>query len=371
VGWYLAHGLAGRLAARSGRGPAALARASVGGLVALGCAGLLAGALAVGNPLDRAEREVDAFVQLDQQPDPESPQSRLTSGGGNRYDYWRIALDEFASAPIVGIGAGNYERDYFKQRRTLEDVTQPHSLELQFLAELGLVGGIALLVFLGGVIAGARRRLREARRHEREIGLLVAALGVFVTWLVHTSVDWLHVLPGITGVALAAAAVLVAPWTRQRVVSGRRQVLPVAACAVAVVLGGVMVGRWALADRYTGQAEEALASDPGRAAERADAALELNDESLRTYYAKAAAYARLDDYERARATLAEAARREPSDFVPWALLGDLAFRRGDIEASKRYYLRAWKLNPRDSLLGNYAFDPRFGEGRAASGSRAP
>ena len=74
-----------------------------------------------------------------------------------------------------------------------------------------------------------------------------------------------------------------------------------------------------------------LTSDPAAAIAKARDSLRLNDERLQAYYLEAAAWARLGDYRRARAALAEAARREPHDFVTWALLGDLATRRGDDE----------------------------------------
>ena len=83
---------------------------------------------------------------------------------------------------------------------------------------------------------------------------------------------------------------------------------------------------------------------------KANDALALNADSLPTYYLKAAAYARLDDYLRARATLLAATRREPHDFVTWALLGDIALRRGDRAAAARSYRRARALNPRDQEL---------------------
>ena len=67
--------------------------------------------------------------------------SRFTTGAGNRYDYWRVALDQFRDDPLRGVGAGNYDRTYFAERRTTEDIRQPHSIELQALGELGVVGG--------------------------------------------------------------------------------------------------------------------------------------------------------------------------------------------------------------------------------------
>ena len=62
------------------------------------------------------------------------------------------------------------------------------------------------------------------------------------------------------------------------------------------------------------------------------------------------AYARLDDYSGARATLQIAARREPHNYVPPALLGDLAMRRGYYRLAAAEYRRALALNPRDPEL---------------------
>ena len=36
--------------------------------------------------------------------------TRLLSGSGNRYDYWRIAWHQFRDQPLRGVGAGNYHR---------------------------------------------------------------------------------------------------------------------------------------------------------------------------------------------------------------------------------------------------------------------
>jgi hypothetical protein len=288
-------------------------------------------------------------------------QNRFTSAGDNRYDYWRIAVDEFAGAPIHGVGAGNYSRDYFVERRTLEDVTQPHSVELQTLAELGLLGIVFLLLFLGGVAGGLRRRIGDSRRGPADLALAVAATGIFVTWFTHTSVDWLHEIPGVTGMALCAAAVLVAPWRTERArAGGRARFVLAAICALAVVAGVVTVGRAALAERYRSQAEELVDARPARAIAKAEDSLALNDESLATYFTKATAQARLGDYQGARASLLEAERREPHDFVPHALLGDLAVRRCDFWLARDNYMSASELNPRDPGLQGLANDPFYG-----------
>jgi cytochrome c-type biogenesis protein CcmH/NrfG len=43
--------------------------------------------------------------------------------------------------------------------------------------------------------------------------------------------------------------------------------------------------------------------------------------------------------------------------VPWALLGDVAVRRGDFALAGEYYARAARLNPQDPTLQLLARDP--------------
>lgn len=331
----------------------------VRGVLAVGPAIVVAvvvlAAVALSDPVDRIHREYDNFVQLRTTGDRDS---RFTSGAGNRYDYWRVAIDQFADDPIRGVGAGNYDRTYFLERRTSEDIRQAHSIELQVLGELGFPGIVALALFLIAVLAGFVRRARAARHSLEDRGLAVAAGGAFLIWLLHTSVDWLHLIPGITGLALAFAAVLVGPWRRpaaERATTLRR--VAVVASTAVILLGAVLVGRAAMAEKYRSDARGALAMSPVRAISKANDSLALDDETLDTYYVKAAGYARLDQYRSARVTLLEAVRREPHDFVTWGLLGDLAVRRGDVARAKVAYRRAARLNPRSTSLAALARDP--------------
>ena len=175
---------------------------------------------------------------------------------------------------------------------------------------------------------------------------------MFLVWLVHTSVDWLHLIPGVTGIALCGAAVLVSPWTRSASAASRspRRIATIAGCAVLALLGATLVARDTLADKYRSESQELVEADPRESLAKAADSLALNDESLPAYHAQAAAYARLNDYRRARASLVEATRREPHDFVPWALLGDLAVRRGNASQARRAYRRALELNPKGGGL---------------------
>ena len=344
--WALAGWAGPRVAERVGPHRARAAPAVVLGAIAV--LGVGVALLSADKGIDEIGDQYDAFTELQ----PVEDGSRFASGGGNRYDYWRVAVDQFEEDPLRGEGAGNYDRDYFLERRTTEDVRQAHSIELQIAGELGVVGLLALIAFAGSVLwAGASRARRVTYRDRGEVGLIVAAGGAFTIWLFHTSVDWLHLIPGLTGIALCAAAALLALEVGELRMSDRRVRLAAAGAVVVVVAAAAFfVGRLTLADQLREDGYDALDSDPQEALEKARDSLDLNDDAVPTYYLEASALARLGDYDAAREALLEATRLEPGDFVTWGLLGDLATRRGDLEAAREYYGRASELNPRDESL---------------------
>ena len=183
-------GIAGAAAARERSAMVWGERALAAVAVVIAVVGLIA---LIGNPFTRISKEYDDFVNLKINTPTDT---RFLSGGGYRYDYWRIAWKEFKQEPLRGVGAGSYDVDYFVDRRTNEDIRQPHSLPMQLLAELGIPGLLALLAFVGAVFAGLWRTARRGVVSPGRRVAAVAAGGAFSAWLAHTSVDWLHLLPG-------------------------------------------------------------------------------------------------------------------------------------------------------------------------------
>jgi UDP-GlcNAc:undecaprenyl-phosphate/decaprenyl-phosphate GlcNAc-1-phosphate transferase len=297
--------------------------------------------------------------------------SRLLSGAGNRYDYWRIAWRVWREHPALGVGAGNYPRSYYRLRATTEDIEQPHSIELQALSELGLVGALLLAGFVAGVGWGAVRMRRAAARASLPRALMVGGLGAFAAWLVQTSVDWMHLLPGLTAIALTAVAALV--WPRSltgfagrstphfqpwRVLTGRTALtLGTSAVVVTLVVAGASLSRQGLADLFRARAQSDLDAHPAAALADANRSLNIDSDAVQTYYVKAAALARFDQASAAEAALRRALAREPDNFVTWALLGDIAVRERRLETAKRDYVRAHQLNPRNETLSELAVVP--------------
>jgi O-antigen ligase len=120
---------------------------------------------------------------------------------GHRPAYWRAALDDAGENPVLGSGAGSFDEYWLVHRELEVEVRDAHSLYLESLAELGLVG-LALVVLALSVPLLAATRARGGH-------LLSAALGAYVAFLVHAGVDWDWEVPVTTLSALACATALV------------------------------------------------------------------------------------------------------------------------------------------------------------------
>src|SRR3954453_22711591 len=148
----------------------------------------------------------------------ETGTARLTTAKGTRSDLYRVAFDGFAAHPLQGDGAGSYAIRWTRERRVDEDVRNAHSLELETLSDLGLVGGLLLVGFLGTIAAAAvGQRRRPGALARAQTAAVAAACAV---WVAHLAVDWDWQLPAYTGLVLILAAALY-PYGRRR--GGRRR----------------------------------------------------------------------------------------------------------------------------------------------------
>jgi O-Antigen ligase len=125
----------------------------------------------------------------------------LSIGPYQRPDYWRVALRAFADAPVLGIGAGGYERRYTAERRYAKHSRYAHDLWLRALAEGGLVALALLLAAIASMAAGLARVVRRTPRRER--ATLVACIAPAVVFGVHASLDWLDEYLVLAGPAFA------------------------------------------------------------------------------------------------------------------------------------------------------------------------
>src|SRR5271155_885932 len=153
------------------------------GLGAIAIATLIAvlaiGWVASGNPVSRVRHGWDSFKAG--YPTSSGTGSRLTSGlGSNRYDFYRVALNEFVAHPLIGIGADNFQEQYLAHGRSEETPHYPHSVELRTLVQTGLAGALLALVGLGAALVAAVRGLRWSDQLGRAVA--AAALAGVAHW---------------------------------------------------------------------------------------------------------------------------------------------------------------------------------------------
>ena len=137
---------------------------------------------------------------------------------GDRPAYWNVALADASEHVVVGSGAGSFD-DYWLEHRTIPAyVRDAHSLYLETVAELGIVGLALLLSTLGApLVAAARARKRK---------IVATAAGGYSAFLVHAGLDWDWEMPVTTIAGLACGAALLVARADRRDRSLARVVEP-------------------------------------------------------------------------------------------------------------------------------------------------
>jgi O-antigen ligase len=139
--------------------------------------------------------------------------TRLSDPGSNgRVDQWKVAIsDGFDPAKLDGQGAGTYELLWARNRpRKLARLTvhNAHSLYVENLSDLGLVGFLLVLVFVLTILVGFAARLGSSQRT-----LYAALFAAGLAWALRAGVDWDWQMPAVTLwiFALGGAALAVPP----------------------------------------------------------------------------------------------------------------------------------------------------------------
>jgi O-antigen ligase len=99
-----------------------------------------------------------------------------------------------------------------------EGAQDAHSLELQTLAELGVVGAALLLTVLAGITRAAARSVRSATTRAATATTAATAataatagpIAALVTYLAHSPLDWDWQMPAVTLIATALAGAVIA-----------------------------------------------------------------------------------------------------------------------------------------------------------------
>jgi hypothetical protein len=328
-----------------------LQRAAGIGLALIAVVGVIGVLGAIGNPVSYLDRKVSEFKDLN--PSGTLGATRLGSVGGQRYDLWRVAMKEWRDHPLQGVGEGNYRFDYYVERKTDRNLTEPHSLPIRLLAETGVVGFALLLLFLAALVAALARGWRAVGPEVRRPAVALAAAGAVV--IGQNTVDWLWLITGLTGlgiVSLTLAATMVGRASEELAAPRRGLGWSLAAAGLGVAAVSVLLVF--LSDVHMRRAEAFAPARPADALNAARGAERVNPWSVESHWARAGALEQLGRRAEARAQLDKALDMEPRNFGTLGLHGDFEARAGHVQAAKAYYRRALALNPLDVGLQKLA-----------------
>jgi O-antigen ligase len=331
---------------------------------------VLAGGLAVaGNPVTRVEKAWHSFKGG--YGSDVASSSRLISGlGSNRYDFYRVALDEFLAHPLVGIGADNFEEQYLVRGRSEETPHYPHSVELRTLVQTGLVGTLIALVGLGAALLAAAQALR--RRDPLVRTVAGAALAGFGYWAVHGSFDWFWEFAGLgapafalLGIACAlapgrkrpapevAVAGEVAPAFERRIAgiapaAGTRRARLAIGAVLALAGAASLCAPW-LSQLEVQSAAHIWTTAPQSAYARLRDAASLDPLSDEADLVAGSIALRYGELARADRQFSLALERTPGDAYATLERGAIASARGERAAALTLLERAVRLSPREAL----------------------
>ncbi len=322
----------------------------IGALAITALLALLIGGLAVaGNPVRRIEHGWHTF-KAGYGADSTSGNRLLSGLGSNRYDFYRVALDEFVAHPLVGIGADNFQQQYLLHGRSEETPHYPHSVELRTLTQTGLLGALLAVIGLGAALVAAARGLYRADPLGRAV--VAAALAGFGYWLVHGSFDWFWEFAGLgaPAFALLGLACALAPRKAARRPGALRPLAVGLAAALAVLAALSFAAPW-LSQLEVQSAARVWPRAAQTAYARLNDAARLNPLSDEAYLVAGSIALRFGDLTRADHEFALALGRTPGDAYATLERGAIASADNDRDGALVLLERAARLNPRDALTG--------------------
>jgi hypothetical protein len=299
------------------------------------------------------ERQYDRFVEGTAVVDEGDLRGRLTDPGNNgRLDHWEVALDSFKEDALKGQGAGTYSLVWNQERDIAVQVVDAHSLYLEVMGELGLVGLLSLALALGGMLAGA---LLKARGRDRS--LYAAVFAVLLTWVVHAGIDWDWEMPVVTAWVFALGGAAIAAPAPDRVLPESPGRVPRILISLGLLVLALTPAAAALSQLQLNRSIEAFKRNDCAAA--VDSALaSLKAMSVRPEPWEMLGYCdvRLGQRRLALRAARNAIERDPQN---WEFHYALAVVEGAVGRDPRPSAeRALRLNPREQLaiLGVRRFD---------------
>jgi hypothetical protein len=280
---------------------------------------------------------------------------RLSKASGeSRYQFWSSAYREFESKPLTGTGSGTFEFWWTRDGDTGDVVDNAHSLYMETLGELGLVGaallvGFFLVVLVGGGVAALRAGDLRAPP-------LAAAVAGVVAFCFTSIFDWMWQVPVLPVATLLLAAVLVSHAVGSRAGRAKRGPVPFnvpARIAVAIVaLAAVIAIAIPLASisLVRQSQDESRAGDLSAALDDAKSAQNVEPDAASPRLQEALILESDGNLTDAAAAAQAATERESTNWQLWLVLSRIEAQRGNAAAAIRYYEKARSLSPTAPLF---------------------
>lgn len=270
--------------------------------------------------------------------------------GSNRYDFWRVAANEFQARPLTGVGTNNFATEYLSARRSDEEPNDPHSIEMKVLMQTGLVGSVFFIAFLAAALVAVRRRGIDPFRRGVAASLVVG----FVYWLVHGSVEWFWEIPALTAAAVAflglAGSISVDASAGEAVLPRPDRRFLAAALALVALVFSVGYGASWLSARYVDSASRSWRSEPSQAYRMLDRARALDPFSDEPDLVAGTIAEQRRDHPRMKTAFERALERNRSSWYARLELGIAEYLTGHRSAALDQLKRARTLNPREPVI---------------------
>ena len=314
--------------------------------------------LVVGLVASHPVRRFDNFKRLPAQSSTVSSgyntNEHLLMGSGNgRWQIWSTAVDQWEQYPIAGNGAGSFAEWWARHGSLSSHILDAHSLYLQTLGELGLIGLLILApIFLVGAFAGARRSFVAGDKR-----ITMAALtATFCAYAIEVAFDWMWQLTAVTIVAFAILALALSsakpprqkpsPKTEHR---PARRLQKKGLIGATVVLAWVLIAAQAiplLAQTQIEKSQAAVARGDGLAAENAA----WNAYRIQPWAASPALQLALvleieGKLAQADTWIHEAIKHDKTDWSLWLVATRIYVKQGEVGKAKQSLNRAIELNP--------------------------
>lgn len=318
------------------------ARRPAGAVAVLALVAVAASATIALDLPQRIDAQYERFRAGDSLPETTDPRQRLTQVGNNgRFAHWRVAARMYEAEPTRGHGAGTFEVVWARERPTDFHVLDAHSLYLEVLSELGVVGLVLLGVSVAPILAAF-----ALRAHGRNRALHAALLAAALTWAVRAGIDWDWEMPVLTLWLFAVGGLALARRPRGGAATDRSSLLPrvvAAACCVVLVVPSVVVT--VSEQRLTTSLDAFRRGDCGGAVSSAEGSLAALERRAEPHEVIGYCLASEGRYRPAVASFERAVLRDPEN---WEAHFGLALARGAAGLDPRQAAaRAARLNPRE------------------------